>query len=105
MIRDRAGRAACHRVLEHPQAPLCLGPPAAPSQPASPRYRSNAKIRIDLADAPLKARTTIAAALIEISVAASPRLQLSPMRPPQTLRSRQSGLRPPTAPCADAQVC
>src|SRR3954464_9331467 len=53
MVRDRAGRAACHRLLEHPQAPLCLGPPTAPSQPASPRYRGNAKSRIDLADAPL----------------------------------------------------
>src|SRR5207302_10177723 len=53
MVRDRAGGAACHRVLERPQAPVCLGSPTAPSQPTSSRYRSNTKSRIDLADAPL----------------------------------------------------
>src|SRR3954469_14016685 len=52
MVRDRAGRAACHRLLERPQAPLCLGAQTAPSHPTSSRYRSNAESRIDLADAP-----------------------------------------------------
>src|SRR4051794_3980610 len=54
MVRDRAGRTACHRLLERPQAPLCLGSQTAPSHPTSSRYRSNAESRIDLADAPLK---------------------------------------------------
>src|SRR3954467_4146642 len=54
MVRDRAGRAACHRLLERPQAPLCLGSQTAPSHPTSSRYRSNAESRIDLADAPLR---------------------------------------------------
>src|SRR4051794_18640977 len=53
MVRDRAGRTACHRLLERPQAPLCLGSQTAPSHPTSSRYRSNAESRIDLADAPL----------------------------------------------------
>src|SRR3954465_11879069 len=53
MVRDRAGRTACHRLLERPQAPLCLGAQTAPSHPTSSRYRSNAESRIDLADAPL----------------------------------------------------
>src|SRR4051812_5214952 len=53
MVRDRAGRAARHRILERPQAPLCLGAPTAPSRATSSRYRSNAESRIDLADAPL----------------------------------------------------
>src|SRR4051794_15656720 len=53
MVRDRAGRTACHRLLERPQAPLCLGSQTAPSRATSSRYRSNAEIRIDLADAPL----------------------------------------------------
>src|SRR3954470_21027253 len=52
MVRDRAGRTACHRLLERPQAPLCLGSQTAPSHPTSSRYRSNAESRIDLADAP-----------------------------------------------------
>src|SRR3954463_10049261 len=56
MGRNRAGRAARHRVLEHPQASLCLGPPTAPSPPTSSRYRSNTKCHIDLADAPLSDR-------------------------------------------------
>src|SRR3954463_1287988 len=55
MVRDRAGRTACHRLLERPQAPLCLGAQTAPSHPTSSRYRSNAESRIDLADAPLNA--------------------------------------------------
>src|SRR3954469_11935729 len=55
MVRDRAGRTACHRLLERPQAPLCLGAQTAPSHPTSSRYRSNAESRIDLADAPLSA--------------------------------------------------
>src|SRR3954468_5793759 len=55
MVRDRAGRTACHRLLERPQAPLCLGSQTAPSHPTSSRYRSNAESRIDLADAPLTA--------------------------------------------------
>src|SRR3954466_9329623 len=53
MVRDRAGRAARHRLLERPQAPLCLGSQTAPSHPTSSRYRSNTKSRIDLADTPL----------------------------------------------------
>src|SRR3954463_14323868 len=57
MVRDRAGRTACHRLLERPQAPLCLGSQTAPSHPTSSRYRSNAESRIDLADAPLSQTT------------------------------------------------
>src|SRR4051794_38073266 len=71
MVRDRAGRAACHRLLEHPQAPLCLGPPAASSQPASPRYRGNAKSRIDLADAPLRLLATFDDQITRRAVAAT----------------------------------
>src|SRR4051794_35152238 len=61
MVRDRAGRAACHRLLERPQAPLCLGSQTAPSHPTSSRYRSNAESRIDLADAPLRQKFHLSA--------------------------------------------
>ena len=39
--------------------PLRLGAPAAPSQPTSSRHRSNAKSRIDLADAPLSLQVEV----------------------------------------------
>src|SRR3954451_1128929 len=61
MVRDRVGRAACHRLLEHPQAPLCLGSPTAPSHPTSSRYRSNTKFHTHLADAPLSLPCTMTA--------------------------------------------
>src|SRR3954471_8990432 len=69
MVRDRAGRTACHRLLERPQAPLCLGAQTAPSHPTSSRYRSNAESRIDLADAPLTVRY-VAAGMIGLAVLA-----------------------------------
>src|SRR3954469_14165697 len=71
MVRDRAGRTACHRLLERPQAPLCLGSQTAPSHPTSSRYRSNAESRIDLADAPLRIKSNdfpVGAVLIESGV-------------------------------------
>src|SRR3954451_15487526 len=68
MVRDRAGRAACHRLLERPQAPLCLGSQTAPSHPTSSRYRSNAEIRIDLADAPLRADENLRRVLLRALV-------------------------------------
>src|SRR6202000_736897 len=53
MVRDRAGRAARHRVLERPQASVCLGSQAAASRATSLRYCRNTKCRTHLADAPL----------------------------------------------------
>src|ERR671926_449285 len=53
MVRNRAGRATCHRGLECPQASVRVGAPTAPSHPASFRYRRSTKCRMHLADAPL----------------------------------------------------
>src|SRR4051812_15516191 len=55
MVRDRAGRTACHRLLERPQASVCLGAQTAPSRATSFRYCGNTKCNTYLADAPLSA--------------------------------------------------
>src|SRR6201985_2246171 len=51
---DRRGRPARHRVLEPAQAPLHLGPQTAAPHLAPPRGRRRAKVRNNLADAPLR---------------------------------------------------
>src|SRR5215211_3033662 len=51
--RDRAGRRACHRILERAQAPVHPGPPPAPSHAAPSRRRRPAESDAHLADAPL----------------------------------------------------
>src|ERR1700753_1855311 len=50
---ERRGRPARHRVLEPAQAPLHLGPQTAAPHLAPPRGRRRAKVRNNLADAPL----------------------------------------------------
>src|SRR4051812_5661249 len=57
MVRDRAGRAARHRILERPQASVCLGAQTAPSRATSFRYCGNTKCNTHLADAPLSRKS------------------------------------------------